>query len=186
MSTTIPFPFAEYHDPLAHDAKINDTLDALIQFYESALRNSDKADTMEDSSYHQGKADAFTEALLLLLPVPDEAWDAYQGGAWDTYQGKTVPTPPASGEGWDLMELYHFTSPESAWAIVSTGKWVSAENTGFVYASTHRHGQATGYGDAAVRIMVPKACAVLDDEFPDGEKHYRVDPTAILNLGPAS
>lgn len=178
MSTTIPFPFAEYHDPLAHDAKINDAVDALIQFYESALRDSDKASTMDDSSYHQGLADGLTEALLKLLPVPDEVWDAYQP--------KPMPTPTISGEGWDLLELYHFTSPEAAWAIVSTRKWVSAENTGFVYASTHRHGQATGYGDAAVYIMVPSNCAELDDEFPDGEKHYRVDPTAILNLGPAS
>lgn len=185
MSTTIPFPFRAFHDPSTFDEVMNKALVSFIEDYESALRDSDKADTMDDSAYQEGWATAMFGVLAKLLPVPEDKVVAYETGTM-VWEAPERPAPPASGEGWDLMELYHFTSPEAAWAIVSTGKWISAENTGFVYASTHRHGQATGYGDAAVRIMVPKACAVLDDEFPDGEKHYRVDPTAILNLGPAS
>lgn len=76
----------------------------------------------------------------------------------------------------NLISLYHFTTPEAARAIADTGKWVSAENTGEVYASTRKDGQATGYGTAYVHVIMPKACATLDDEFPDGEQHYRFNP----------
>lgn len=85
-----------------------------------------------------------------------------------------------SEDQWDLLSLYHFTTPEAARAIALTREWVSAENTKEVYASTRVEGHATGYGTARVHVLIPKACAVLDDEFPDGEKHYRFDPADAL------
>lgn len=75
-----------------------------------------------------------------------------------------------------LISLYHFTTPQAARVIVETRQWGSAENTGEVYASTRKDGQATGYGSAYVHVILPRACVTLDDEFPDGEEHYRFLP----------
>lgn len=89
----------------------------------------------------------------------------------------------------NLIALYHFTTPEAARAIIDTRTWVSAENTGEVYGSDRVDGQATGYGTAYVHVILPRACVTLDDEFPDGEKHYRFLPadafivTAVPNDG---
>lgn len=85
-----------------------------------------------------------------------------------------------SADEWALLSLYHFTTPEAARAIAATKKWVTAENTGEAYASTRVEGHATGYGSARVHVLIPLACAVLDDEFPDGEKHYRFNPEDAL------
>lgn len=48
------------------------------------------------------------------------------------------------------------------------------ENTREAFVSTHVDGQATGYGEAVVHVPVDAADAQLDDEFPDGEQHYRI------------
>lgn len=73
------------------------------------------------------------------------------------------------------LDLFHRTTPEAAAAIVATGRWVSRENTRDVYFSTSATGgQADGYGVAVVHVRVPEVLAELDDEFPDGEQHYRV------------
>jgi hypothetical protein len=45
---------------------------------------------------------------------------------------------------------------------------------------------ADGYGDAIVHVRVPAAWCQLDDEYPDGEQHYRVsvDRLTRANLVP--
>jgi hypothetical protein len=83
----------------------------------------------------------------------------------------------------DLLDLYHFTSAQAARAIVDGGAWRSAENTGEVYASDRKDGQATGYGPVVVHVVILAACAQLDDEFPDGERHYRFRPADALVIG---
>lgn len=77
-------------------------------------------------------------------------------------------------EGDKMMDLYHRTSTQAARTIIETGSWVSRENTGEVYFSDRRDGQTDGYGDAVVHVRVPVDSAELDDEFPDGERHFRV------------
>lgn len=77
------------------------------------------------------------------------------------------------------LDLYHRTSAENAERIRKTGVFTSQENTGEAYFSTHPHGQAEGYGEGLVHIRVPEHVAELDDEFPDGEQHYRVHPRNI-------
>lgn len=77
------------------------------------------------------------------------------------------------------MILYHFTTPEAAAQIVETGSFLSKEAGEPVYFSTRTDGQATGYGDVAVKVSVPDELAVLEDEFPDGEQHFVV-PAADL------
>lgn len=68
----------------------------------------------------------------------------------------------------------------------------SRENMQEAYFSTKRDGgQATGYGDAVVHVRVSKNMAQLDDEFPDGEQHYRIPvsqlkPEHFVNDKPAS
>ena len=73
-----------------------------------------------------------------------------------------------------MIDLYHRTSPEKATEIHTTGRWTSLENTQEAYFSNRRDGQAVGYGTAVVHVRVPEAWAELDDEFPDGEQHFRV------------
>lgn len=73
-----------------------------------------------------------------------------------------------------MLDLYHRTTPEAAADIARTRRMTSLENTREAYFSTSLHGQATGYGDGVVHVRVPAELAELDDEFPDGEQHYRV------------
>lgn len=44
-----------------------------------------------------------------------------------------------------------------------------------IWASNRPHGHASGYGDVAVSFEAPEHLVDLDDEFPDGERHYAVD-----------
>jgi hypothetical protein len=74
-----------------------------------------------------------------------------------------------------MIDLYHRTTPESAELIMRERRMISRENSGEVYFSTERNGQATGYGESVVHVRIPLHLAELDDEFPSGELHYRVD-----------
>lgn len=74
----------------------------------------------------------------------------------------------------NYLTLYHRTSKENAEHIKKTGRFYSKENTGEVFLSNRRNGQAKGYGEKAIRVSVPKQHVRLDDEFPTGEKHYAV------------
>lgn len=84
--------------------------------------------------------------------------------------GRQIPDCP---EGW--IDLYHRTSKEAAEAITATGTMITKENTPEVYFSTVAEGgHGEGYGEAVIWIRVPEDAVEIDDEFPDGEQHYRV------------
>ena len=72
------------------------------------------------------------------------------------------------------IDLYHRTSAEAAKRILREG-FNKGHEGGRVYFSTKRHGQAEGYGNTIVHVRVSMDVAHLDDEFPDGERHYWVD-----------
>ncbi len=85
------------------------------------------------------------------------------------------------------MKLFHRTSVEAAREIQRTGRMVSRENTGEVFLSNRMRGHGEGYGPAVVVVDAPRTELVLDDEFPDGEKHYRVharhiNPSRIMRV----
>jgi hypothetical protein len=83
---------------------------------------------------------------------------------------KPIPDCP---DGW--IDLYHRTTPEALAAITESGKMVTKENTPEVFFSTvSEGGQGDGYGSAVVWIRVPEDDVEIDDEFPDGEQHFRV------------
>lgn len=89
----------------------------------------------------------------------------------------------------DRLDLYHRTSEEAARAILASGRFVTRENTREAFASTHADGQAAGYGAAVVHVRVDERDAELDDEFPDGEQHYRIpldraEVVEAFTLGP--
>ena len=73
-----------------------------------------------------------------------------------------------------MLDLYHRTTPEAAAQILATGRMDSRENTREAYFSTRREGHAEGYGEGVVHLRIPRYLAELEDEFPDGEQHYRV------------
>lgn len=73
------------------------------------------------------------------------------------------------------LDLYHRTTADAAAEIHQQRRMTSKENDGGVFFSTVRDGgQGEGYGDAVVHVRVPEHLAELDDEFPDGEQHYKV------------
>jgi hypothetical protein len=77
------------------------------------------------------------------------------------------------------LDLYHRTTPEAAQAILRDKRMDSKER-GDVFFSTHRSGDnSTGYGSAVVHVRVPEHLAELDDEFPNGEQHYRVNNRSL-------
>lgn len=78
-----------------------------------------------------------------------------------------------------LLDLYHRTDAASAARIVAEGRMTSLENTGEAYFSDRPDGQTEGYGSVVVHVRVPEDLASLEDEFPDGEQHYRVAVGAL-------
>lgn len=78
------------------------------------------------------------------------------------------------------LDLFHRTSHTAAELIAVEKAMISKENTAEVYFSTNRLGQAEGYGEAVVHVRVPVEIAELEDEFPNGEQHYRVKASALL------
>lgn len=96
--------------------------------------------------------------------------------------------------------LYHRTTPELAATIRAQRRFISAENTGSAFFSTHPDGQADGYGTALVEVHVPAELfdeetgqfggdrGWLDDEFPSGEQHWAINIAAIapawIQIGP--
>lgn len=79
------------------------------------------------------------------------------------------------------IDLYHRTTPEAAAQIMRDRRMLSLENTQEAFFSNRFVGQGTGYGEGVVHVRVPEHLAELDDEFPDGEKHFRVK---VLRLRP--
>ncbi len=87
--------------------------------------------------------------------------------------------------------LYHRTTPELAAVIRAQRRFISAENTGSAFFSTHVDGQTDGYGSAIVEVHVPADLfdeetgqfdgdkGWLDDEFPSGEQHWAIHIAAI-------
>lgn len=76
--------------------------------------------------------------------------------------------------GDQMIDLYHRTTPEHAAAILHAGRFMTRENTPEAFVSNRVAGQATGYGAAVVHVRVRESAAELDDEFPDGEQHFRI------------
>ncbi|MGQ0632474.1 MAG: Fic/DOC family protein [Sporichthyaceae bacterium] len=77
--------------------------------------------------------------------------------------------------GVELVDLYHRTSVAAAQRIITERSMTSRENTAEAYFSNRREqGQSDGYGEAVVHVRVPAHLAELDDEFPDGEQHFRI------------
>jgi len=77
-----------------------------------------------------------------------------------------------AGDG--MLDLYHRTTPEAARAILVENRFVTRENRPEAYCSTHVDGQGEGYGVAVVHLRIRESLAELEDEFPDGEQHFRV------------
>lgn len=71
------------------------------------------------------------------------------------------------------MRVYHRTTHEAATAILADRRFLSRER-GEVCVSDRRDGYADGYGPAVVVLDVPDNLLTLDDEFQDGEQHFRV------------
>jgi hypothetical protein len=69
--------------------------------------------------------------------------------------------------------VYHRTSETAAVEITRTRRFTSRER-GEVCVSDRLFGYANGYGPAATVLDVPEHLLTLDDEFPTGERHYRV------------
>ena len=77
--------------------------------------------------------------------------------------------------GHGTLKLYHYTNDySSVLDIMQTHKWISKESPKYVYFTDTLGGQAGGYGQYAVSIDMDERYIELDDEFLDGEQHFRV------------
>lgn len=83
MATTTPFRFIDFLPPAAEQAvsaaDLGRKAGDIIAEYEAALGDADKADDEEDAAFYAGKVEGLERALTVLLDVPQDAWDAYQG-----------------------------------------------------------------------------------------------------------
>ena len=77
MARTIPFPFRDHHDSSVERSVDPSLIEYLIGEFELALWDSDKADTEEDLCYYEGQMSAYADALIHLLGVPIEEWNAW-------------------------------------------------------------------------------------------------------------
>jgi hypothetical protein len=77
------------------------------------------------------------------------------------------------------MRVYHRTTPEAAAAIYETGRMISKETPALVFVSSTPDGMCVGYGEAVVILYIPEEWLTLEDEFPDGEKHFTVPAKKI-------
>lgn len=81
-------------------------------------------------------------------------------------------------DGW--IELFHRTTAEAAETIGRERRFESKENYGYVYFSNRAQGEyAVDYGPGCVRVVMPASLVKLDDEFADGERHFRVRANQI-------
>lgn len=80
-----------------------------------------------------------------------------------------------------VYDLYHRTDPESAQAILASGRFVShCQNPNEAYFTNMADGpNARQYGEAVVHVQVPTAAAIPDETFNDGEIFYRVPLTEL-------
>lgn len=78
---------------------------------------------------------------------------------------------PLNSDG--TVTVYHHTSADAAAKIAETGRIKSAGEPD-VYVTTRKETD-TGYGDTAVPIRVKPERLILDDEFPDGRKDFRIE-----------
>lgn len=85
-----------------------------------------------------------------------------------------------------IARLYHRTSKEAADKIYKTKRFTSKINTSFgteIYFSNKPSGAISGYGLSLVAVDIPEKYIHIDDEFPDGEKHYRVSSADLYRFG---
>jgi hypothetical protein len=90
MATTIPFPFRNYLSVTLSTPAATEQLETIIEGYESALRDSDKAGDMEDHAYYIGLVDAYVDVLLTVLAVPVADVSTY----FDNGQMPAAPPAP--------------------------------------------------------------------------------------------
>lgn len=111
MANTIPFPFGDYvrgDNTVAHQ---------LIAEYESALGDSDHSGESDTAAYHEGRTEAFADALTMLLDVPGEAWEQYRSGVSPAKDDDEAPAyvmetfEHVTGQAFEEVHA-HFTRPE--------------------------------------------------------------------------
>jgi hypothetical protein len=117
-----------------------------------------------------GSADYAAEARGAAEPHLNRVSDAIEntrGGA-AAAEGAGAPLNPDG-----TITLYHGTTKAGAEQIKRTGRLLSAGEPD-VYLSTAKEG--TGYGDGTVvAVRVNPNKLILDDEFPDGRKDFRLN-----------
>lgn len=81
----------------------------------------------------------------------------------------------------DQFDLYHFTTPEAAESIKKSGfSGTTGPEKGVTYFTTHPGSEyASSFGNTPVHVRMPVRSEWQEDEFPTGEKTYRVPTSKI-------
>ncbi len=115
----------------------------------------------------------------------DAAFDPAKKDSPDLMAGIGGLAPLAGGaalmgqSGESEAGVFHRTSKVAADAIRRDGVATTKEPGFFV--SSVPDGQAVGYGDELIELDIPENRLILDDEFPSGEKHYRINPNSTTH-----
>ena len=70
------------------------------------------------------------------------------------------------------ITVYHRTSADNAVNIRTTGIMTAKEDG--LFFGTKKEGEISGYGNTVLTFRFPADMLELNDEFPSGEKHYRI------------
>jgi len=114
-----------------------------------------------------GRVMTLRTSVMPATPTTDADYmAAVESGDMEAAQRMVDQAAKAAG----LEILYHGTSDKNG--IYQSGRLIpDAEDS--VYLTTDAKG--AGYGGDVVRLAVPKNKLLLDDEFPDGRKDYRIE-----------
>ena len=115
-------------------------------------------------------------------PMSKEKARAQQAAIYANWDGKEATDKTDEATGLPLnsdgtVTVYHHTSAANAAKIKATGVLKSAGEPDVYVTTEHsidsEYG-ANGYGDTPVPLFVNPSILVLDDEFPDGRKDFRI------------
>jgi hypothetical protein len=155
-----------------------DGIDELLQSKGIAVNNIDEAEGLYANGYAiyaSSEMDEvpflITDRALLQAYAPDQMLALSPDTIRSLVSMDEMTGLPLNEDG--TVTVYHHTSTQSAAKIRREGR-LRSDAEPDVYVTTES-APIIGYGDEVVEINIDPARLVLDDEFPNGRKDYRIN-----------
>ena len=171
ISTMSPDQFLSQVRPLEVDDASRDNIDDLKNMMQSGRKLDPLAIYADGKEDGRHRAIAAKELGMDTLPVIDFRQPVSTDTNYSIGRSDEITGLPLNPNG--TVTVYHGTTKESAAEIQQTGILKSAGEPD-VYFTTAKDG--TGYGDGTVvGVEIDPKQLILDDEFPDGRRDFRVN-----------